>query len=956
MDQYIQFVDVNDEDNQLSSAFLAELKTSQSAYASVDYTTTIQDAVGNHGIKMNFYKPKDEYEFKEKIYGIILSSHVDYELEMLAKKYMWPRGFPIIWYPDQKRIKFFGFRPKFKNDQRQKKTDVENVDGFAYFPKWSGFLGQPITLTIDGNNYWAFASKNSLNSQQKDSKLMNFVEDGARIMAPHMTSQFIDHLVQTGKHILVEVLSKNDQKHGARVLKEGAIVTTLATGVDLYLAKNLEVNPPEKKKGFNTYHGFMETIRFSRENNLLVGPAVFATGTAAKELLKLFNENRDDLYLQRHNTILDTITKKYPDGITVEEGTTDHETHLGFILEGLVLHIVNNSGNTTYDSIKQRIEDGSTHVEKFKLPPYVVRTMAIRPALTPEFKLRNFPQLLDRWGDMWCVNPQYKVFWKKFAWQVMIHYKEYQEKSNPQLTAYIVSMPMVELHITLCDYVKEHGVYADLDDVILKYQSSNVIIEGCHVVVIPFADKTRQKTIADKFTNHGLEVTFGKTPKKANGWVKITTIPTKPDESMARVYEFNLTETEPKKLLQWQQDKLATTSSCENIVRVSSVDEVIQNMKSCIRDERSEPALEKTTLSDTEMAIRNACQTAINTIKMNVAKNQDNGKRTIVLLIAPQCFGKTWITEILMKRGDFMDASADKHIGPVFNMANLEKAHKKCRQTVFDAVHYDGLNVVVDNTNIHPEHRTLYATMADVLGAVYLPVIVGPELWFNTSETQRAETCSTLFARSQARGALTSKVISQDVIAKTIKSAESSFVAHTKTALTVDTEPCKIQQWLNMVPQSDLSGKMGFNIDSMTLKFRSSNLTEAGIKSLENEEIHKNVDELKVKRLFYEISRGQNDFYTTIISPSEMKKTRFMKTPHGKNPKSIIIGGEPIVKGVGRLLDTHTNKEVIFMVIEWNEAQEFRKSLELEPKDFHVTLAFKNDDIHDQRKNEVLWH
>ena len=59
-----------------------------------------------------------------------------------------------------------------------------------------------------------------MNSHQPDKTKNNFVEDGARIMAPYMTQKLLVFFEATGTHFNVEVLSKNDQNHGAAVLKE----------------------------------------------------------------------------------------------------------------------------------------------------------------------------------------------------------------------------------------------------------------------------------------------------------------------------------------------------------------------------------------------------------------------------------------------------------------------------------------------------------------------------------------------------------------------------------------------------------------------------------------------------------------------------------------------------------------------------------------------------------------
>jgi len=45
------------------------------------------------------------------------------------------------------------------------------------------------------------------------------------------------------------------------------------------------------------------------------------------------------------------------------------------------------------------------------------------------------------------------------------------------------------------------------------------------------------------------------------------------------------------------------------------------------------------------------------------------------------------------------------------------------------------------------------------------------------------------------------------------------------------------------------------------------------------------------------------------------------------------------------------NNETWFKVVEWKSANDLRRSLNLEPKDFHITVGFLKSDIHDVRKN-----
>ena len=62
---------------------------------------------------------------------------------------------------------------------------------------------------------------------------------------------------------------------------------------------------------------------------------------------------------------------------------------------------------------------------------------------------------------------------------------------------------------------------------------------------------------------------------------------------------------------------------------------------------------------------------------------------------------------------------------------------------------------------------------------------------------------------------------------------------------------------------------------------------------------------------------------------------------------------EPL--GLGRIsCEEDADNECYFVVLNWPSASKFRNLLGLEPYDFHITLAFKSGDIHNnsQRKNK----
>lgn len=93
---------------------------------------------------------------------------------------------------------------------------------------------------------------------------------------------------------------------------------------------------------------------------------------------------------------------------------------------------------------------------------------------------------------------------------------------------------------------------------------------------------------------------------------------------------------------------------------------------------------------------------------------------------------------------------------------------------------------------------------------------------------------------------------------------------------------------------------------------------------------------------------GVGEYHMTIISPPEfggLKKTK----KDGDIPSSLI--GNPKMIGVG--VARKGEDEAYYVIVDFPEANELRKSLGLESKDFHVTLAFKNKDVHGAPKDST---
>ena len=105
-------------------------------------TKPIEDA-RDEKFKMSFYVPTmkleqltsletakhAQYILDNSPILVMFSAHVDFKLEIMGKKHNFPRGFPIVWR-NNAYIDFFGFRAKFKNDDRATRMKI-TAKGFA---------------------------------------------------------------------------------------------------------------------------------------------------------------------------------------------------------------------------------------------------------------------------------------------------------------------------------------------------------------------------------------------------------------------------------------------------------------------------------------------------------------------------------------------------------------------------------------------------------------------------------------------------------------------------------------------------------------------------------------------------------------------------------------------------------------------------------------------------------
>ena len=76
---------------------------------------------------------------------------------------------------------------------------------------------------IKNTIYWTATTKNSADSSHQ------FVADAIRLFTGYVTVPLLKHMSENNIHLCAEMLSYQDQTHGAKVLKEGAIVTMVGT-------------------------------------------------------------------------------------------------------------------------------------------------------------------------------------------------------------------------------------------------------------------------------------------------------------------------------------------------------------------------------------------------------------------------------------------------------------------------------------------------------------------------------------------------------------------------------------------------------------------------------------------------------------------------------------------------------------------------------------------------------
>ena len=961
----------------LQSKFLEDLaKTKTITSVGEQLTKPIEDALSEK-FKMSFYVPTMKLNHPQGWPSshalfildnspilVMFSAHVDFKLEMMGKKHNFPRGFPIVWR-NNAYIDFFGFRAKFKNDDRATRMKI-TAKGFAYSKKLSGYLGQVFALEIDGELFWTACSKNSADSVAPGvHRGVNFAADAARLYQPYMTKKLVKHMFDNNLHFCSEMLSKYDKHHGADVLMEAPVTTTGGKGAKVNLETGVVRDLP--KRGYTTFLPFHELIETCNQLGLPVCEAVIVTGKGGNELFERLQEVRDELTNDMYDQILSDISAKNPGHVTIIMGNTNHAELLGNTLEGLVVQAIldteENAHLDTPKKVEEALDLGLGDVFKYKLANYVSLTMGFRTMMDKKMTLTTCEPHIASFVENWCLTKEGREYWTRFLWQCMIKYiAELESKTTPSPTAY--PSEMVGDHIRIAEEIKANGFDTNLDEQIAMCLRDTVFPKGPYTIVAPFASNDEvaglAKRIESELKIH--TVTKAQRPKSRQimGWIHVAKNLTVPSESTGPVFQLPY----PDNLVGWQEKKIAEVSKLAGFAEIHQVPN-FEGFKTALKEvlmiEREPEDMVDEECNQIELALQESATATFSYICGIIRRCLEESKRAVFILVGPQAVGKSFIVnKIIELFGEELIAicSADVHMGAKFNPMMLERVHKLCQMDCYKALE-QGKFAIIDNTSMEAAHRTIYNHIATIEDAECHSVGVGSEFWMSEDEHISSKTVSVLEARSKKRAEETARVIERYVIENAIKKARADF---TKFINIPAENRENIANWFEYYP--DTTFPMGLSIDSSTLKFRSEELRK-WCKVLFESYIWSGEapDNIIKMRLQYEIMRGLDDFYTTILNPNEMRTAikNYKKTGE-KFPKTteIRIDGEPPILGVGQA-SSEDGKCAIFAVIDWEEAQLYRESLGFPRKHFHVTLAFEKDDVHrtsdgvDVDKSQVIF-
>lgn len=362
MARYLEFVAVSVEES-LRNQFLKEAK-------GMNLGKIISR--NKNFLRLSFHQAKYLEEGEEPTYLIMIG------------------GFPVIWIPG-KIMRYFGFYPKFSNDEYQTADDLSefaNVTEINFFKKWSGFLAQVIVFKNGQQIYWTVTSKNSASGGSP------FVVDAKRILQAKLNDNVLKLMAEWNLYLCAEIMSTSDQTHGARVLTETPVITAVGIG-KIYTLKDFV--PDTDQTQFVNFYDHQTLVEFCQANGLPCDSAVQIVGPEACRTFMTELANHRDFM---NDDKLEQLLFKLKESIKIIRGTVAHKDILGNCLEGLVLRL----------TIQNKII-----TKKYKFPFYTIRTMLLRP-LFQKFTFGH--HLMDearKFVENCCISDKGKKFWYHFA-------------------------------------------------------------------------------------------------------------------------------------------------------------------------------------------------------------------------------------------------------------------------------------------------------------------------------------------------------------------------------------------------------------------------------------------------------------------------------------------------------------------------------------------------------------
>lgn len=364
------------------------------------------------GIKLNTF-----YSKYSNTYLLMVQLTNDSVAIELAKKYSFPRGFPIIWTPTS-GFRFYGFYPKFSNDQKQK-LSLDEFQGkeLQMMLKFSGFLAQVLVWNEQGRTFWTCASKNGIGNI--------FSADAIRIINIFMTKELINKLDNDQTYICGEVMSKNDMTHGAVVLKEQFVCTCVGN-----VQKKIQPNC------FTNIMDHLQMHNYCTRNRIPVPEIIMSNcpsdiGDSLACMHDMMTLKKFQEYMLKYNDVI------------VLPGTVMHEDILGDVLEGLVIWI-------------------DDKVIKYKFPNYTMRTFGLR-AFKGDPVSASSNKHIEKQLDFWVTGADGVRYWRSWLQCAMtiMSGESVDSESNSN----------VALHIRVADHVNRMSV-EDINKYSLQYRKN----------------------------------------------------------------------------------------------------------------------------------------------------------------------------------------------------------------------------------------------------------------------------------------------------------------------------------------------------------------------------------------------------------------------------------------------------------------------------------------------------